>query len=316
MGAQTPIADTYSSPQYQPTYGTSFSSPLVSGTAGLMKAVNPALTSGIAHRPPQGKRAPVPGQQCRRHRSAIRLCSAAVTAVQDRECICNTQVCGAGMLNAAGAVLAAQRPAVFAAVTGNGRQVTLDGSQSAAATGRSIASYLWTVESTSGGAASPTIVSPTQAHASVPAPSTGSYSLRLTVKDNLGGSDSAIVAIMASGDNTSTSPPPTADSGGGGTLSILFLLLAAMLLLARHMRLPAAMRGLARRPYIHGSAAGPCSRLVEGITEYLPVSSTGHLLIAQRLLGIGASDAAMAMRLPSRQAPIVAVLGTYRQRWA
>lgn len=243
MGAQTPIADTYSSPQYQPTYGTSFSSPLVSGTAGLMKAVNPALTPAllIARLKESARQFPGSSADATVQPSACVL--PAVTAVQDRECICNTQVCGAGMLNAAGAVLAAQRPAVFAAVTGNGRQVTLDGSQSAAATGRSIASYLWTVESTSGGAASPTIVSPTQAHASVPAPSSGSYSLRLTVKDNLGSSDSAIVAIMASGDNTSTSPPPTADSGGGGTLSILFLLLAAMLLLARHMRLPAAMRG-------------------------------------------------------------------------
>ena len=27
--------------------------------------------------------------------------------------------------------------------------------------------------------------------------------------------------------------------------------------------------------------------LIEGITEYLPISSTGHLLVAQHLMGIG-----------------------------
>jgi undecaprenyl-diphosphatase len=56
--------------------------------------------------------------------------------------------------------------------------------------------------------------------------------------------------------------------------------------------------------------------LVEGITEYLPVSSTGHLLIAQRLLGIEVSDAANGYVIAIQAGAIVAVLGTYRQRVA
>jgi undecaprenyl-diphosphatase len=54
--------------------------------------------------------------------------------------------------------------------------------------------------------------------------------------------------------------------------------------------------------------------LVEGITEYLPVSSTGHLLIAQRLLGIEASEAANGYVIAIQAGAIVAVLGTYRHR--
>ncbi len=54
--------------------------------------------------------------------------------------------------------------------------------------------------------------------------------------------------------------------------------------------------------------------LVEGITEYLPVSSTGHLLIAQRLLGIEEGAAANGYAIAIQAGAIVAVLGTYRQR--
>jgi len=54
--------------------------------------------------------------------------------------------------------------------------------------------------------------------------------------------------------------------------------------------------------------------LVEGITEFLPVSSTGHLLVTQRLLGIQASEAANTYAIVIQLGAIAAVLGLYRTR--
>ena len=54
--------------------------------------------------------------------------------------------------------------------------------------------------------------------------------------------------------------------------------------------------------------------LIEGITEYLPVSSTGHLLIAQRLMGIPESEVSNAFAIVIQAGAILAVLGLYRQR--
>ena len=159
--------------------------------------------------------------------------STGATDKQDFECLCTTSFCGAGMLDMGAAVNAALRPAAVAGYSGTvgpNRTLTLDGSASGAAQGRTLTTFAWSVVSATGGAATPVFANASAASTTVISPSVGSYTVRLTVTDSLGGTDTADITIDAAssgGTVTPTTPPASSSSGGGGALGLDLLTLAA-----------------------------------------------------------------------------------------
>lgn len=55
--------------------------------------------------------------------------------------------------------------------------------------------------------------------------------------------------------------------------------------------------------------------MVEGLTEFLPVSSTGHIIFFQRLLGIESTDASFAWAISIQLGAILAILVIYGARF-
>ena len=54
--------------------------------------------------------------------------------------------------------------------------------------------------------------------------------------------------------------------------------------------------------------------IVEGITEFLPISSTGHLVLASRLLGVTPDEFAKSFEIAIQLGAILSVFTLYGKR--
>jgi hypothetical protein len=92
---------------------------------------------------------------------------------------------------------------------------SIDGRSSFASNGHSIASYAWTAVGVTG--AAPVFGNASQPLTTVQVSDTSSFTLRLTVTDNLGAQDTADVAMATPAPvPPPVTPPAAAPSGGGG----------------------------------------------------------------------------------------------------
>jgi serine protease len=103
LGLTGPSVNSYSDGGITASLGTSFSAPLVSGTAALMLSVNDRLSPAEVREIIRSTARPFPTSGG----SAGTAVCTAPNGFAQLECYCTTSTCGAGMLNAAGAVQSA-----------------------------------------------------------------------------------------------------------------------------------------------------------------------------------------------------------------
>jgi serine protease len=203
FGLTMPGANGYTD-QTNSNLGTSFSAPIVSGIAALMRAVNANLTPPLLIARIQSSASPFPPNT-----GNLPVCPA--TDPSSGQCSCVVGQCGAGMVNALSAVNAALNPIGVITASGN---TMFDASLSVAACNLTIQSYAW---SASGGVS----ITSGAATAQVTVASNGTVgTLTLTVTDSAGHKDNTgtvsfdtagvpkIIAPTSAGTTVTACPKP------------------------------------------------------------------------------------------------------------
>lgn len=184
--------NTYTDASNRISLGTSFATPQVAGVAALLLATRPALQpadvgslikSSARSFPSSGS----PNGAGAGPNKSVLTCQAPSATPQLNECYCTTQTCGAGLIDASAAVMAA--PGYAAAhISGNpsnpvaGQTITLDASSSLVPAGRSVAGYAWAV--TSGSTITTNASSPNASTFSFGTTGGGAVTVKLTVTDD------------------------------------------------------------------------------------------------------------------------------------
>ena len=261
-GTTVPVAaDAFWTNSFRISVGTSFSSPLVAGTVGLMVSSQPLLTPAQISIALQATARPFPTTGADNgpdDPTPVLQCMAPSTNVQQfpqLQCYCNTTYCGAGMLDAGAAVAAVSGPVaridVTTAVPVAGTAIQLSGSGSVAASGRSVVAWSWTLVD-GGGIASAFGSATNAATATITPAAAGSLVVSLTVTDDLGAraSTTQTIAVAAVAPPVVIVPPASMGGGGGGAVTLpwmLLLALATALLWRQPGSSAAALRGWVRR---------------------------------------------------------------------
>jgi serine protease len=245
-GAQGPATNTYSDGNNNVSVGTSFSAPLVSGTAALLYSVRAGITAAQVRSALQSSARPFPSSGL----AGVQVCQAP-GSVDQLECYCTTTTCGAGMLDADGAVRAVLgasgmlEPVVVNQTTSPqaGAAVTLTSGSSVVPGGRSIVARRWSLVQGGGSVSAFSGVTDGETVSMTPG-AAGAVTVQLALTDDRGlstATDFSFTVAAAAG-QPSGGGGGGGSGGGGGAMSwawLLGLAFASLALLTTGRRKPA-----------------------------------------------------------------------------